>query len=115
MTLVRHPVQCLQTFVAGQAPNLTEITFNMPWKWKPSTSSPTVRKVVGYSIQGGSLAGTDLDRPVEAAGDDPLHVPGAAVQGEAGHRVIVAAQHRGAVARVQLPHTDGLVAATAET
>ena len=57
---------------------------------------------------------TNLDCPVEAAGDDPLHVPGAAVQGEAGHGVIVAAQHRGAVARVQLPHTDRLVAASAE-
>ena len=57
---------------------------------------------------------TDLDGPVEAAGDDPLHVPGAAVQGEAGHRVVVAGQHRGAVAGIQLPHADSLVAAAAE-
>ena len=57
---------------------------------------------------------TDLDGPVEAAGDDPLHVPGPAVQGEAGHRVIVSAQHRGAVAGVQLPHADRLVTTATE-
>ena len=51
-----------------------------------------------------------LDGPVQAAGDDPLHVPCPAVQGKAGHGVIVAAKHRSAVASIQLPHTDGLIA-----
>ena len=71
-----------------------------------------------------------LDGPVQAARDDALLVP---VQGEAGHSVVVAEQHRGAVAGVHLrsvtvtlgsypgsvhtdylPHPDGLVPAAAD-